>query len=373
MIKNGRWVLLCVALAMVTVLSVTGVMAMWVYFQPVASREEGLGSRMTTFDYGEIYIVNVIRATDTAAVAHMNKTADTTVDTTVDLGSDAATAVFEITFYNGSEVTYYYNKAETLSSNNTKIGYKVSGIQQKDAVPPATYKTLTVTVATNGSTLSDTTLAATIYFNFVVDKDSIGVVVAKTVLDRFKDILNNVVASNSYTQLETAMNNRSGWNKASDVTYIGNVVGSNASDSRTLEELFSEEFLSMDLDGDGKAEPITMMIKRENLDNNQYTGADYTYTNQNRPVTVYGAEMTIYITSQNLSNTTMGRPVVVYAATLTKFEGTTQWVELVHLTKGTAPANNYTTGDYGRTANSFNTEGWRSDSGETMNQLVQAA
>ena len=166
------------------------------------------------------------------------------------------------------------------------------------------------------------------------------------------------------------MNARTGWNKASAVTYIGNVDGSNSGDSNTIGNLFGSEFMTMDLDGDGKKEPITMMIKRLDLDNNVYTGDEYTYTNLGRNYTVHGAEMTLYITSQDLSSVRNGAEIVVYAATFTKLPDATEWTDLVGLTKGTATANNYT--GYGN-SNSFNTDTWESDSGESMEELVSKA
>jgi hypothetical protein len=168
------------------------------------------------------------------------------------------------------------------------------------------------------------------------------------------------------------MNNRSGLNKASVVTYIGNVYGSSSADSTFMKGLFTEEFLSMDLDGDGKEEPITMMIKRENLDGNTATGDDYTYKTSSwgssREQTVEGVEMTLYITSADLSKVSSGRAVVVYAASFTKLPGADTWTALVPMTKGTADTNNYS--GYG-SANSFNTDTWLSDAGKSMKELAR--
>ena len=152
------------------------------------------------------------------------------------------------------------------------------------------------------------------------------------------------------------------------MTYIGNVAGSSDDDSKVIQTLFGDEFMSMDLDGDGKAEPITIMIKREDIDGNAATGGSYTYTNWFREYTVNGVEMTIYITSENLNNVSNGKSVVVYAASFTKLPNQSEWTDLVPLTKGTANANNYS--GYG-SANSFNTDTWVSDSGKTIKELAQ--
>ena len=345
----------------------SGVYASWVYLTSPDPMESNMTGRLSNFHYGSLYITKVAVTGGTYDSASATKSGDTNITADLDLTAAASSTVsVDVTFYNSTDAIYYYNKTETLSSDNNNIVYKVTGIAQKDAVDPKTYKTITVTFSyDNTAAISDTTLAAQLHFNFVVDKDSIGIVVAKTAVDRFREILNNIAAPNSYDTLDTAMDNRSGYNKASAVTYIGNVVGSSSTDSNVIENLFGSEFMSMDLDGDGKAEPITMMIKREDLDGNTKTGATYTYTNRNTPYTVRGVEMTLYITSQNL--TASSGTVVVYAASFTIPEGGNEWVDLVPLTKGTATPNNYN--GWGSN-NSFNTDTWRSDDRKTLEELV---
>jgi hypothetical protein len=110
------------------------------------------------------------------------------------------------------------------------------------------------------------------------------------------------------------------------------------------------------------------MIKRENLDGNSQTGDEYVYKNLlGINQTVYGAEMTIYITSEGFSSNTL----TVYAATFTKLNGSDTWIEVVPLTKGTATANRYSFGFGGN--NSFNTDTWKSDNKETMDTLTERA
>ena len=354
--------------------SIAGVIAGWAYNDgppdPVDAKASVV---LKDFRYGLLYIT---RATvkggsyESAAIAQVS---DLNIRADLDLTANAnSTVVVEVTFYNNTTASYYYNKTETVSTDNERITYTVSGIEQKEEIPSYSFKTLTVTFGYAGSNTSASELLSELHFSFVVDKESIGDLVAQTAVDRFKDILNDAAFEGSYQSLEDTMNDRSGLNKASVVTYIGNVHGSSNADSKFIEQLFSEEFLSMDLDGDGKEEPITMMIKRENLDNDTQTGDDYTYKTSSwgggREQTVKGVEMTLYITSADLSNVSNGRAVVVYAASFTKLPGATTWTDLVPLTKGTADANNY--GGYG-SANSFNTDTWLSDTGKSMKELAK--
>jgi len=353
---------------LVLCLCCSGVYATWVYLEGLDDAEGSLSASTKDFTYGTFYITKVEVVGGSYTSAQSSKIADTDIQADLTLNSSASSSVvLNVTFYNNSEVSYYYNKAETLYSDNTSIEYTVSGIEQKEEVPAKSYKTITVTYDYKNGVNSNGTILSKVHFNFVVDKDSIGIVVAQNAVSRFEAILNNIAFENSYETLETGMNNRNtGYNAASSVTYIGNVSGATNADSKLIQELFTNEFLTMDLDGDGKAEPITMMIKRENLDNDVSTGTSYTYISNRTPRTVQGVEFTIYITSEGFSSRTLN----VYAATFTKIDGSDKWIQVVPLTKGTATANNYN--GWG-TANSFNTDTWESEDGKTMDTLAQEA
>ena len=354
-----------IAALLLLCLCVSGVFATWVYIGSPEPAETTLLASLGNFTYGPFYITKAEIVGGSYANASVTKKSDVNITADIELNKNtSSTVVVEVTFYNNTEVSYYYNKTETISSNNDSISYSVTGIEQKEEVPSKTFKTLKVTFEFDSNNTSNTSLLSELHFNFVVDKSSIGTIVAQTAVGRFADILNNVVADDSYQTLEDAMNNRGGsFNKGSAVTYIGNVSGAANADSQMIMLLFTEEFLAMDLDGDGESEPITLMIKRENLDGDASTGASYTYTSWGREYTVNGVEMTIYITSEGFDSNTL----VVYAATFTKMYNETKWVQIVPLTKGTATANNYN--GYGA-ANSFNTDTWKSDNGKTIETLV---
>lgn len=352
-------------------LTFSGVYATWNYFGLTNPSNNDMGVSMKSFRYGTLYITDVAIYDGSYSSADAHKSADLNISSDIVLNNTAnSSAVFAVTFYNSTDVSYYYNKTETVSTNNDRIGYIVTGIEQKDEIPSKTFKTVYVTFAYTGNNTSNRTASSTVHFNFVVDQNSIGGIVAQTAVDRFNAILNNEAFENSYQTLTNGMDNRSGINKASAVTYIGNVSGSSSTDSRVIETLFGQEFMSMDLNGDGSPEPITMMIKRENLDNKTETGDSYSYTSWGREYIVNGVEMTLYITSDNLDNVSSGKSVVVYAASFTKPVGSDEWIQIVPLAKGSASANNYS--GYG-SANSFNTDTWKSDDQKTITELAQAS
>ena len=369
MLKSVRS-FLSLFLALICLLTVGGVCATWNYADQSPTPQSLMTPiSVSDFAYGMFYITRVKTTEGSYTQASAAKVSDVDASFDITLTSSSSSSVtFSVSFYNNTNVNYYYDKTETVSSDNSRITYEVTGIEQKDAVAPHSSKTIYVTFSYSGSVPTDKQLISQLHFKFVLDKESIGGIVAQTAVDRFRDILNNKVYDGSYSDLITGMDNRSGFNKASAITYIGNVAGSSSGDSRLIETLFGDEFMSMDLDGDGKVEPITMMIKRENLDNKVQTGADYTYTTWGSTQTVQGVEMTLYITSQDLDNVSSGQSVVVYAASFTRLEGATEWTDLVPLTKGSANANNYS--GYG-SANSFNTDTWKADNGKTIKQLAQ--
>ena len=233
---------LSLVLSLVLLLTVGGVWAVWTYYEPPEPVEEVLSAELSYFRFPDIFIRRIEPVT---AGGTFTKTGDTTATANITTGGTS----FTVTFYNDSDITYYFNKAETKSGNGN---YTISGIEKGDKVTSKTELSITVTFSGVGN--------PEIFFHFVVNPDDVETVVARTAVDRFREILNTAA---DYGNLTGAMDSHSG---SSKVTYIGNVVGADSSDSNTVENLFGDEFMSMDLDGDGKAEPITIMIKREDLD-----------------------------------------------------------------------------------------------------------
>lgn len=342
--------ILSLLVSLLLLLTVGGAWAVWTYYEPPEPVEEALSAELSYFRFPDIFIRRIEPVT---AGGTFTKTGDTTATANITTGGTS----FTVTFYNDSDITYYFNKAETKSGNGN---YTISGIEKGDKVTSKTELSITVIFSGVGN--------PEIFFHFVVNPDDVETVVARTAVDRFREILNTDA---DYTFLTNAMDEDD--DDKSKVTYIGNVAGADSGDSATINTLFGDEFMSMDLDGDGKTERITMMIKREDLDGDGNTGASYSYTSgwfNPTTTTVTGAEMTLYITAQDLSSVRSGAEISVYAAVFTKYPGETEWVELVPLTKGVADANNYN--GWGSSANSFNTDTWVSDGGQTLRQIVAA-
>ena len=144
---------------------------------------------------------------------------------------------------------------------------------------------------------------------------NVGEVVANTLSDQFAEILNK---PESYETLINQMNtppkgtvNIFGYKYEYDLrdeTYMGNVEGADSKDTQTIRSLFGL--------ADGKElvlnnKPVTVMIKRENLDGDTETGEPSGDGN------IQGAELTIYTTAEDVS----GKSVEVYAMVFSKYNG----------------------------------------------------
>ncbi len=374
MIVKGLRTGICIILLFAMLLSMGGVLAVWTYAYDPETKEGSIVANANSFKYGYIYITETKTVGGSYQSAESVKKSETSVDANVKLHGEASSnAVIEVTFYNSTDVSYYYDTTEEVTDSQN-VDFSVSGIAQKDEIPSKTYKTITLTFSYNSQDTSDTNYLGTLNFKFTLDKDSIGNIVAHTITGKFEEILNGEIASDSYNQLTEAMNSRgTGYNAGSSITYIGNVAGAASDDSQAIVDLFGTDAFNMDLDGDGNTEPVTIMVKRENLDDNTATGDSYSYQNwRGETITVHGNEMTIYITAESFSNTSRGDSVVVYASIFTKNPESEEWVQIVPLTKGTADANNYE-GSFFGSANSFNTDTWVDENRNTVETLVRNA
>lgn len=204
----------------------------------------------------------------------------------------------------------------------------------------------------------------------------LGVYAAKGAVGRFSEVLNDDVKFNA---LVTEMDNENG---RLNTSFIGNVTGDDESeDSKRLAELFADA-LQIDT-GNGEI-PVTIMIKRDNVDGNNKTGVDYieySYTLWWETETpAEGGEFTIYMTADDV---TKENPVTVYVAVFTiaqDAEGnpTGKWYQLGEMFVGQANTNNYQSGST-NSPNSFNTDTWKSTesyyglgSGKTVEEIMTA-
>ena len=309
-----------------------------------------------------IYSVTVADGTPIKVNAYTAAVLNSTTTLTAQASSSAT---MTIKLYNNSASAYAFQKvAYTMGEgtyDNDNIKLTLNGLTEGQQIAAQAYLTFTLTFSyKNTAAISNRVLNSVLNFLFVPPA---GYTAVNQSLDKFEQILNDTTDFSSLTaQMDDYSGNR--W----DDSYIGNVVGASTEDTTFLNALFTEDGINyLSLEIEGKKIPVTVMIKRENLDGNTATGdAD-------------GNEMTIYMTPDTIGRNT--QTVTVYAAVYTlanKNDPNARWEQIGSLYAGKADANNYRYGGFG-TSNSFDTETWRSSltyyglsTGKTIAQLVAA-
>ncbi len=289
----------------------------------------------------------------------------TTVDTSLKKRSSWSTGsvTYEITVFNNTKKKYAYrdlyyqspldgyNGNAYISKNNAnnRLGV-VTNFPYGKTVEPGEKLVFEVTY-TLGSSMQNDTYNTLINYQFGINVDSLEEA-RSAVLSKFENILNT---TSTYETLCDKIDDKfSGAEWTSN--YIGNVTDSSSTDSMTVNTLFAGH-LQMVINGVDN--PITVLIKHENIDGNTQTGDDYTAVSGNQSFTGYGCEFTLYMTTSDLSNRNVRPPV--YAAAFTcrrNADGSCgEWYMIGEPYEGTAQIVGY---EGGESTGSFDTGTWRS-------------
>lgn len=297
-----------------------------------------------------------------------NYTQGTVHSSTVDLSAASNNrASFTITVFNNTGYTYYFDKMVWSDDayDNKNITPTLSGIEAKYELSNMSTVTFTVTFSyKNSSSTQNSVLNSIINYQFVPNAEDAGDIAVDNALGKFEEILNDDSIGGAF---ETLIENMDDSGRRANETYIGNVVGADSEDTNAINNLFSDEimnYLVLQI-GDGEAKEVTAIVKREPLDGNNNTGTDI--VGNNGTVTTAGCEMTIYLTPDDIPADRLifgngGSTITVYAAVFTT-DADGNWYQLSPLYEGTATTNNYDGNSFFATANSFNTDTWRSVDG----------
>ena len=226
---------------------------------------------------------------------------------------------YEITVFNNTSYSYAYrglyyqnseynNSLEATQKANNKIGV-VTSFPDGSVVGPGESRIFEVTY-TIGKEMNDSTDWRTLLnYQFGINVDSIDKA-ADIVHAKFLNILNT---SSTYQQLVDVLDDKFDGNQEWTSNYVGNVGNAVDNDMMTVETLFAGQLTMM---VNGQAQKAWVIIKHENLDNNEMTGDDYTLNyNQAGRVTHKGCEMTLYMTVDPLTQKNGWAPV--YATVFT--------------------------------------------------------
>ena len=250
---------------------------------------------------------------------------------TVNAQARNGSITYEIIIHNNTDVTYWYHGItliENYESNDLIAETNGISITTKDHssdtylsfntedwIPPHSYRTFYVTY-TYGSNAQGyhSTL---VNFHFDVRMDAVH--------DSFLTILNDKMSENGYNYLKQEFDKR--YNE-DGTTVIGNI----GEDKEVFDNLFGGDLY---LEIDGIRTPVTVLIRKENVDNSS-TGDAYASGPK-------GCEYTLYITVDDLSKS--GDTANVYAISYTTDSSGNVWYQLAELYEGTAPVVDYDTSD----------------------------
>lgn len=312
-------------------------------------------------------------------------TLDITVYNNTDVVQGLDAVLSEADFYSNPNITFSLTnlirpKVKKITTNGVTTTETIPGTQ----IQPHTSHTFKITFSykQTDSSISALDLESTLNFVFKpydeIKPEEETFVIIEGALEQFKVIL-NTDAKHQQLIDEMTNNRTSTRGDANTLTYIGNVVGANSNDSTTLESLFNGQ-LTLNINGEKK--PVTAMVKRKNIDGDTSTGSSYQYDEttgmlwweQTETISVHGCEMTLYMTTDDLSK--VSNPTV-YAAVFTCRDGG-EWEQIGDLYLGTATRNGYVYPHTG-SDHSFNTDSWRSseayhniNSGSTIEQVIAA-
>lgn len=287
----------------------------------------------------------------------------TTLSSKVTLkNKNSSTATIQVTVFNNANQVYAFNAVKYLNEaySNENIVFVLSGIERRQEIAVGEYLTFDVVFSfKDGKAVSNTVLDSAISFEFLppseIPEDE-GQVAVNGALEQFKNIINNIVADNSFQTLIDQMNDYRN-NDRDNESYIGNVDGASNGDIALIEELFQG---NLKLNINGVDTEVTIIIKRENVDGNRNTGDES------------GNEMSIYLTTDNLQKQSIfqSRNAVVYASVFTSSDDGETWAQLGDLYEGKAPVIGYNGSRLGD--GSFNTDDWKSTDNKTIETIIKS-
>ena len=337
------------------------------------------GSAKIEMPYG-LFITEVIPmgASNVDHESHSFIEYSTTLETIIDKKDDTKTGgwrpttttyagsySYQIIVYNNTTYEYayrglYYQKNEynnsyvSTSNSDSKLGV-VTSFPNGSVVAPGQKLSFNVTYTVGKSMSYSTDWKTLINFQFGINVNSLDAA-ADIVVDKFLNILNT---TSTYQELIEVLDDKFDGNQEWTSNYIGNVGNAVDNDMMTVETLFAGQLTMM---VNGQTQKAWVLIKHENLDNNELTGDDYTLNyNQYGLVTHKGCEMTLYLTVDDLDTPNSWAPV--YATVFTCDRDTSgniisEWYRIGDSYYGQANVVGYK-GESGGTG-SFVTDNWKS-------------
>ena len=281
-------------------------------------------------------------------------------------GWSSGYVTYEITVLNNTAREYAYrglyymssygsNSYVSTTNANNKLGVVTSFPNGNRVAANGGTLTFRVTYTIGRSISSSTNLDNLLNFQFGINVDSVDQAY-DIVHNKFEDILNT---TSTYQQLLEVLDDKFDGSQTWTSNYIGNVGNAVDNDMMTVETLFAGQLTMM---VNGRAQKAWVIIKHEDVDENELTGDDYTLTyDQYGEITHKGCEMTLYMTVDPLDNANGWAPVYTTVFTCDRdADGNmiSEWYQVGDSYYGQANIVGYR-GESGGTG-SFVTDNWKS-------------
>ena len=315
-------------------ITTSGVFATWHYSnEPSIGAEDDSHVGIIPFKYKAfegVYIdaIELYSATNLTNRA-LEFTRPTDIYSSVNAKSGSS-ITYKVTFFNKSLVNYWYIRPTYDSSleNNSLVGVQdgvtittkdhpgdtTNTFNAEDWIPSYTYRDVYITYSFGSKATNNITTFVSYLFGEKMD----------AVYTNFIDVLNN---DDGYSALTAAFNKK--------YAETGSLVLSNVgSEKQIFDDIFGG---AITINIDGKEVPVTLTIRRENVDGKSTGDA---YAGSGAPS---GCEYTLYITIDELdpSKNTTGK-ATVFAVSYSNggISNKNDWYQLGELYEGTAPLEN---------------------------------
>lgn len=333
------FVMLSLIISFLLISTIGGVYATWryAYTQDVEDKYSLFGIGLNEFTYKPfegvyIYSAEIYDSRNITSNA-LEFTHPTDLYSSVK-ASSSASITYKVTFHNKSSVNQWFiqQTCDEKLVNNSLIGARngitiitkdhpgdsTSTFNENDWIPADTFRVVYITYNFGSNAVNNIITFVTYMFGVKMD----------SVYTNFADVLNT---TESYALLTQAFNDK--YQKTGEVT-IANI----GEEKQIFDQIFGE---NITIDVNGEEKPVTIMIRRENVDNKS-TGDSYSGSGPS------GCEYTLYITIDELDpdKNPTGK-ATVYAISYSEggISNQSQWYQLGELYEGTAQLDDYGTGD----------------------------
>ena len=325
-----------ILITVVLSIAIPGVFALWQYSQSAPPPVDTTVNK-SIFEFKEfkgVYIKSAeIVSKSNVQVTSSSYSPPALHEVAADASASGGSVTYKVTLHNNTDTNYWFIGRSQAADygQNSLIGANqgititlkdhqsdtTSTFNEDDRIPPQTEREMYITYTYDSNAQSPCLTKIELKFDIRMD----------AVQDEFLGVLNNTVASGTYESLAEVFNQ------------VYRESGGTSISTKSHPEVFASLFGDLSVNIDGQEKTASVVIRRENLDNDKTSGDNYS---NNGPT---GCEYTLYITVDSL---TPGGTATVYAISYSQGASGmgSAWYQVGELYEGTAPVKSDGTIDY---------------------------